>query len=191
MSDITQASASSKSLDGLLSVGRTVSFVLGGVVLTLAALKASIGWDVTQLLDVAQAMFGPVFIALYAALVITVLVGWLKGQGAKTLANQDPWWEAGIQAASGIATLALTFTLLGISIGIGSLAGTELTPETVPGVISTLTEQFGRAFMTTIVGLPTSHALRALLAVNATQRRKRYIAAQQQSHKAQSFQAQA
>ena len=31
----------------------------------------------------------------------------------------DVWFEAGIQAANGVTTLALTFTLLGISLGIG------------------------------------------------------------------------
>ena len=63
------------------------------------------------------------------------------------------WRAAGLQAASGIATFALTFTLFGISIGIGSLAEQPLTPETVRVVIADLTGQFSLAFMTTVIGL--------------------------------------
>ena len=77
----------------------------------------------------------------------------------------QPWLVAGIQAANGVATLALTYTLLGISLGIGSLAGQELTPDTIQGVIKVLTENFSLAFMTTVVGLPTSALLRSLLLV--------------------------
>lgn len=153
-------------------VARTISLLLGFGVLALAGMKAMTGWDVPTALTTANAMFGPVFLALYLGLVSIALAAWLKGRISAQPATQDPWWEAGMQAASGIATLALTFTLLGISIGIGGLSGTPLSPETVPDVIATLTEQFGRAFMTTIVGLPTSHVLRALLAINAAERRK-------------------
>ena len=53
--------------------------------------------------------------------------------------------ETGLQAANGIATLALTYTLLGISLGIGSLAGHELGPETIQAVIRDLTRHFSMA----------------------------------------------
>jgi len=68
-------------------------------------------------------------------------------------------------------TLALTYTLLGISLGIGTLAGQELTPETVRGVIQDLTANFSRAFLTTVIGLPVSAALRAVLVVTHGRRR--------------------
>ena len=80
------------------------------------------------------------------------------------------WTEAGLQAANGIATLALTYTLLGISLGIGTLAEQELTPETVRHVIRGLTSQFSLAFMTTVVGLPTAAILRTLLVVTHAQK---------------------
>jgi hypothetical protein len=73
--------------------------------------------------------------------------------------------EAAMHAANGVATLALTYTLLGISLGIGQLAHEELTPATVQVVIRGLTEQFSLAFLTTIVGLPTAAVLRALIEV--------------------------
>tara|TARA_B100000683_G_scaffold220295_1_gene217084 strand:- start:1019 stop:1255 length:237 start_codon:yes stop_codon:yes gene_type:complete len=71
-----------------------------------------------------------------------------------------------MQTANGVTTLALTFTLLGISLGIGGLAEQNLTPETVQTVIRDLTANFSLAFMTTVVGLPMSAILRALLVVS-------------------------
>ena len=70
-----------------------------------------------------------------------------------------------MQSANGVTTLALTYTLLGISLGIGSLAGQTLTPDTVQAVIRDLTANFSLAFMTTVVGLPASALLRAALTV--------------------------
>ena len=52
--------------------------------------------------------------------------------------------ELGLQAASGVATLALTFTLLGISLGIGGLTGDALTPANVQDVIADLTGHVSR-----------------------------------------------
>jgi hypothetical protein len=75
------------------------------------------------------------------------------------------WYQVGMQTANGISTLALTFTLLGISLGIGSLSEQSLNPENVNNVISILTTQFSMAFMTTVVGLPTATALRAYLGI--------------------------
>ena len=158
----------------LAQLSRILSFILGGLVLCLAALKAIAGINVEGAFAWLNTLFGPVFIIAYLLLVGVAIIAWVKGHGANSVAAVDPWWEAGTQAASGIATLALTFTLLGISIGISALAETQLSPETVPEVISHLTEQFGRAFMTTIVGLPTSHVLRALLSVQASTRRRQF-----------------
>ena len=73
--------------------------------------------------------------------------------------------ELGLQAASGVATLALTFTLLGISLGIGGLTGDALTPANVQDVIADLTGHFSMAFMTTVVGLPSAALLRAAVAL--------------------------
>ena len=70
-----------------------------------------------------------------------------------------------MQAASCIATLALTCTLLGISLGIGALAETPLTPDTVTQVISALTDRFSMAFMTTVVGLPVSALIRSAVLI--------------------------
>ncbi len=111
-----------------------------------------------------ETVFGPIFIATYLLLCGITLsaVLHLRGKDGKV------WYELGSQAAGGIATLALTFTLLGISLGIESLAQRELSPETVSLVISDLTRHFSTAFLTTIVGLPTANLLRAWIAVRWT-----------------------
>lgn len=76
-------------------------------------------------------------------------------------------------SANGVTTLALTFTLLGISLGIGSLAGQELNPDTVPVIIREMTANFSLAFMTTVVGLPVSAVLRSLIVVTHARNRHR------------------
>ena len=77
--------------------------------------------------------------------------------------NGDVWLEAAVHLAGGVATIALTYTLLGISLGIGTLAGQEVNAETVQSIIGALTSHFSLAFMTTVIGLPVSAALRAVI----------------------------
>jgi hypothetical protein len=69
-----------------------------------------------------------------------------------------------------VSTVALTYTLLGISLGIGSLAGRPLDPTTIQPIITELTRYFSLAFMTTVVGLPTAAALRALVLITDARR---------------------
>ena len=84
-----------------------------------------------------------------------------------------PWFETGVQSANAIATLALTYTLLGISLGIGGLAGQELNPTTIPSIIKNLTEHFSMAFMTTVIGLPVAAVLRSTLLVTFSRAEER------------------
>jgi hypothetical protein len=110
--------------------------------------------------------FGPLFLVLFSALcgIGVYAVRQLKADRMQRI-KPVVWYEVGQQAASGIATLALTFTLLGISLGIDALSQQSLTPETVSSVIQELTKHFSSAFMTTVVGLPSAHIIRSVLAV--------------------------
>jgi len=149
---------------------RALSFLLGGIVLLLAGFSAATARPPADIAATAFELLGGVFLGLLGALVLITLYCWvrlLQQPGGDVAAAR--WREAGLHAANGIATLALTYTLLGISLGIGELAGQELTPQTVQGVIRGLTERFSLAFMTTIVGLPTAAVLRALLSVSTAQ----------------------
>ena len=82
--------------------------------------------------------------------------------------NGDVWLEAAVHLAGGVATVALTYTLLGISLGIGTLAGQPVNAETVQSIIGDLTSHFSLAFMTTVIGLPVSAALRAVIHITDT-----------------------
>jgi hypothetical protein len=137
-------------------------------VLILAAAALATQKNPSDLAALAGRIFGPGFIFCYALLLLAGLVCWRKKAGHP---GQLFWSRAALEAASGIATLALTFTLLGISLGIGGLGEQRLSPETVHDIIGVLTAQFSMAFMTTVVGLPTAAALRALVVLTDARRR--------------------
>ncbi len=153
-----------RTLDHLAAGSKALSYLLGTLAVGLALAVAVTARDVPGIADWALRIFGPVFLLLFLGLVFTALIGLVRMTQGEA-AGRRSWFETGMQAASGVATLALTYTLLGISLGIGSLAGQELTPDTVQAVIRDLTANFSTAFMTTVIGLPTSAVLRALLMV--------------------------
>ena len=145
---------------------RTLGYLLGGAVLALAVAVASTSLAPAEVAAWAGRVFGPAFITMLAALVFMVLFSWRKlSQARYEPQRRRLWLEAGLHAANGVATLALTFTLFGISLGIGSLAGKELSPAPIQAVIAELTRHFSLAFLTTVVGLPASSMLRALLLI--------------------------
>lgn len=147
---------------------QAASYLLGGLVLATAIAVTLLSQDVSAITDWALAVLGAGFIALLAGLIFVTLFSLVR-MNADDIADADReyWYAVGMQAANGVTTLALTFTLLGISLGIGSLAGQDLTPDTVQAVIRDLTANFSLAFMTTVVGLPVSAALRALLVISS------------------------
>jgi hypothetical protein len=148
------------------SGSRAFSCLLG---LAALALAAGVAIGVLRPGDIAGLMletFGTAFLVLLAALIFATLFCWIRQSGlGHDGTRRRPWTEAALQASDGISTLALTFTLLGISLGIGTLAERALTPETVQLVVRDLTKHFSLAFMTTVVGLPVSAAFRALIRV--------------------------
>ena len=133
------------------AASRTLSYVLGGAVILLALAVATTPLDARSVLTWVTDLFGPVFIFLYISLVLAAVYAWTRMQNSR---HGSPaaalWLETGLQAAAGLVTLALTFTLLGISLGIATLADQELTPATIQEVISALTQKFSLAFMTTV-----------------------------------------
>ena len=141
------------------------SYLIGGAAILLAFAVMMTGASVGEISHWAADVLGLTFAALLAGLVFVCLLAWVKVTQRPALPSRERWLVGGIQAANGIATLALTYTLLGISLGIGVLAEQELSPETVQGVIRELTENFALAFMTSVIGLPTSALLRAMLVV--------------------------
>ena len=141
---------------------RATAYFLLSVAIILAGVAFGISSDVTVILEWIEHIFGFIFIGLMAGLVLAAL---FCRERAIQGEYDSAWLEGGLQAASGVTTLALTYTLLGISLGIGTLAEYTLTPDTVQEVIRDLTQKFSMAFMTTVIGLPIAAVLRTFLII--------------------------
>jgi len=159
---------------------RALSYLLGFAVIGLALAVMITETQVADIVNWSQKIFGTLFLAVFCGLVYTAALALVRVSGrAVTEPGVRTWFEAGIQAANAIATLALTYTLLGISLGIGSLADHDLNPATIQDVIKGLTDNFSMAFMTTVVGLPMSAGLRAALLVAYSRAQDRAIVSPQ------------
>jgi hypothetical protein len=168
------AAATAALVPRLVPWAKAMTLLLGGGVIGLAVATAMTGTPVEGILAWSEKIFGTLFLAVFAALLYTALLSMIRVQGrAADQPGVRAWLETGVQSASAIATLALTYTLLGISLGIGSLAGTDLNPATIPQVIRGLTEHFSMAFMTTVIGLPVSAVLRAALMIQQAKAEER------------------
>lgn len=142
--------------------GTALGMITGAVVILVALVSLVTNMQVDDIVAWMAKYFGITFSVLFASLLLVSVYAIIKVSQRQS----TPFWaQVAAQAANGISTLALTFTLLGISLGIGALAEQSLTPENVDTIISVLTTQFSMAFMTTVVGLPASTAVRAWLAI--------------------------
>lgn len=156
-----------RALADIVATGsQAASYLLGAAVLIAAGLAALWSLDLTAVAGWAFHVLGSSFVALLAGLLLGTAYCLVRLVGAQgDAAAADYWLMVGVQLANGVATLALTYTLFGISLGIGSLAGQTVSPDTVQGIIRDLTASFSLAFMTTVIGLPLSAVLRTLLVV--------------------------
>jgi hypothetical protein len=145
----------SKSLPATSSV---IGLFFGTGIILLALASYLTQMSVVDLMSWLQKVFSWSFVLIFSVLCSIAVVA---GASIQTSKNNDFLYEVGLHSANGISTLALTFTLLGISLGIGTLAEQPLTPSSVNSLIGELTKQFSMAFMTTVVGLPSSAILRA------------------------------
>ncbi|MCJ8293949.1 MAG: hypothetical protein MJK15_06035 [Colwellia sp.] len=136
--------------------------VIGMSIISLAAVSYVTELPLSDLFVWLDRFFSSAFIVIYTLLVALGIYAIVQ---LKQPGHANYWQEVGLQAGNSIATLALTFTLLGISLGIGTLSEQPLSPENVQAIISGLTKQFSMAFMTTVIGLPTATILRALISI--------------------------
>ena len=149
-------------------VARAFSYIGGGLVIVLAYSVFVTGMSVQFISDWAINVLGLSFIVLLAALLLGAVLALLKVQKLRSFDETEAqkWRQFGLQASSGIATLALTYTLLGICLGIGGLSDANLSPDTINQVIADLTAQFSTAFMSSVIGLPISAAMRTMLIIS-------------------------
>ncbi len=144
------------------------SALLLALLVTLAAILAlATPLTPAALLGLAVDTLGAGFLVVLGLLVLTTVAACLQMRAAREAGRLLFWRDLGFYTAGGIATVALTWTLFGISLGIGTLAETELAPATIQAVIADLTRHFGMAFFTTIVGLPLATLLRAVVGLLA------------------------
>ena len=145
---------------------KALTWFLGAIVLGLAAAAMTTSAGIGEIVDWVHRSFGMSFLILFSSLVLFALYCWLRlqreGDGDS---RRKVWLEAGMHAANGVATLGLTYTLLGISLGIAALSQHQLTPDNVQQVIGQLTRHFSMAFLTSVVGVPAAAGLRALILV--------------------------
>ena len=148
---------------------QALSLFLGLLVITIGLATFITGIAPAQILGWGINMLGSTFLMLLSALVITAIFCCVRligsARDAPSELERQKWLQAGLQACNGIATLALTFTLLGISLGIGQLSNSSLTPDSIDKVIASLTDDFSMAFLTSVIGLPLSAILRTVLIV--------------------------
>jgi hypothetical protein len=150
----------------------TIGMTIGGVAILFAAISFITNMQISDIIAWMEKYFGITFTVLFASLLLVSVYAIMKVNQRQSVSF---WSQVGAQAANGISTLALTFTLLGISLGIGALANQSLTPDNVNTIISVLTTQFSMAFMTTVVGLPASTAVRAWLSILLAKQAQDYV----------------
>jgi protein-S-isoprenylcysteine O-methyltransferase Ste14 len=156
-----------RTMSVLLEAGaRSLSAVLGIVVAALVVAVIATSLSPTEIADWALEIFGISFLVLLGGLLfVAAFAGVRMWQWHEDPRQRVFWRDVGLQASSGIATLALTYTLLGISLGVGALAEHALTPETVHAVIRELSRHFSLALLSTVIGLPVSTATRSALMI--------------------------
>ena len=145
---------------------RTLATLSGLLVILLALILFVFGIAPASLFTIARDTLGMLFMSLSASLLLVTMMAITKMRephlehGSKAV-----WFQIGVHAANGIATVALTFTLFSISAGINQLAAGELDIDSVNAVITGLTSQFSMAFLTSVVGLPLSALMRMVVVV--------------------------
>ena len=148
---------------------QALSLFLGLMVIIISLTTFTTGMAPALILSWGLDMLGGIFLLLLSALVITAMFCCVRLIDSACHAPSDlerqKWLQAGLQTCNGIATLALTFTLLGISLGIGQLSNSSLTPDSIDKVIASLTDDFSMAFLTSVIGLPLSAILRTVFIV--------------------------
>lgn len=143
---------------------QALSIVLGSSVVFLLLYVLITDNDPSIIIDWSLSVLGINFILIISILTITSIICMLKIYNCNDHKRKF-WFETGLQLSGLISIIALTYTLLGISLGIGELSSSKLDVDTINLTISKLTDQFSMAFMTSVIGLPLSGILRSVLII--------------------------
>ena len=150
---------------------QAISVVLGTLIMVLLIYVLITNNEPTFVFNWLMSVLGDTFIVILLFLTITSLICIINVYSVET-SKKKLWFESGLQLSNLISTIALTYTLLGISLGIGELSASKLDVNTINQTISKLTEQFSMAFMTSVIGLPLSAILRSIIVIFYEQSKK-------------------
>ena len=143
---------------------QAISVFLGCILISLVFFVCLTENEPFEVFNMATSILGSTFILLISLLTFFSIIC-ITNVITLNFYEKKLWFETGIQLSNLISTIALTYTLLGISLGIGELSSSKLDVDTINETISKLTEQFSMAFMTSVVGLPLSGILRSILII--------------------------
>ena len=143
---------------------QAISVFLGCILISLVFFVYLTENEPFEVFNMATSILGSTFILLISLLTFFSIIC-ITNVININFYEKKLWFETGIQLSNLISTIALTYTLLGISLGIGELSSSKLDVDTINETISKLTEQFSMAFMTSVVGLPLSGVLRSILII--------------------------
>ena len=143
---------------------QAISVFLGCILISLVFFVYLTENEPFEVFNMATSILGSTFILLISLLTFFSIIC-ITNVINLNFFEKKLWFETGIQLSNLISTIALTYTLLGISLGIGELSSSKLDVDTINETISRLTEQFSMAFMTSVVGLPLSGILRSILII--------------------------
>ena len=143
---------------------QAISVFLGCILISLVFFVYLTENEPFEVFNMATSILGSTFILLISLLTFFTIIC-ITNVINLNFYEKKLWFETGIQLSNLISTIALTYTLLGISLGIGELSSSKLDVDTINETISKLTEQFSMAFMTSVVGLPLSGILRSILII--------------------------
>ena len=151
-------------LIGFNQSSQAISIFLGGIVLILFLYVGYSDSNPTFIFDWLVSTLGYSFLTITTFLTFISIISIININNCEDRRRKF-WFETGLQVSNLNSTLALTYTLLGISLGIGELSSSKLDIDTINQTISKLTQQFSMAFMSSVIGLPLSGLLRSILII--------------------------
>lgn len=154
-------------------LARSIAYLLGLVALAVAVGSAATGRSAADIAVWFLAVNGLSFTVMFFALFLLALMSWAQVEELEPDSRgYQRWLDVGLSAAAILAVVSLAYKLVGIGLGISSLADHPLTPGTLQPLMADLTRNFSMAFTTTVFGLVASSCLR-LLILTAHRRRTR------------------
>lgn len=135
--------------------------IAGLVIITLALMSVA-SLELSEIFERFSSVISVVgwpFLTIYSVLTAILLGSYLKIRRARregSSENLSYWAQVGTQVCGLLSTMALVFTLFGLSQGVLLLGVSKVTPDSIDQLLGELMTHFGVAFYSSIIGLPTA-----------------------------------